>query len=77
MITQEVSGSGSWTVLAAVSESLRKTPDSDVNPSPPGNDIAIEAMASPKDDNTGSSASRFGNAKAAMSARRFMAGALR
>jgi hypothetical protein len=54
--------------------SLKNTPDSEENAIRSGNVTEIQATARPKDESMGSSASRFGNAKAAMSARRFICG---
>ena len=55
---------------------LRNIPDSEENSSRSGNDTEIQASARPKEESTGSRASRFGNAKAAMSARTLICGEL-
>lgn len=56
--------------------SLRNAPDSEENSSRSGNDTRIQATARLKEESTGSRASRFGNAKAAISARTLIAGEL-
>ncbi len=56
--------------------SLRNTPDSEQNSSRSGNNTKIQAIARVKEESTGSRASRLGNAKAAISARTLIAGAL-
>ena len=62
MITQDDSASAAGSVAAALSGSLRNTPDSELNSKCSGSVTAIEATTSPKDERIGSSASRFGNA---------------
>ncbi len=76
MITQDGLVPCSNLTASTACGSLRNTPDSEENSSRSGNDTEIQATARLKEESTGSRASRFGNAKAAMSARTLIAGAL-
>ena len=76
MIPQDGVSSASNSILPVTGRWLRNTPDSEEKRSRAGSDTEIQATASLKDESTGSSASRFGSAKAAMSARRFIVGRL-
>ena len=69
-------GPGCQPFASAAYGSLRNIPDSDENSSRSGSDTEIQARARPKEESTGSRASRFGNAKAAMSARTRISGEL-
>ncbi len=76
MITRDRFAPCPRAIASTANGSLRNTPDSEENSSRPGNDTEIHATARLNEESTGSRASRFGNAKAAMSARTLIAGVL-
>ena len=76
MITRSAFDPDSEPFASTAYGSLRNMPDSEENSSWSGSDTEIQASTRPKEESTGSRASRFGNAKAAMSARTLISGEL-